>query len=283
MRRFLGYLLTVICNVLLLTFPAHASITPASVKTLSSLVLERNQGQAPTEIEYLARGRGYTAYLVPGSMQLVPDISAGGAGSEIGLRFLGSDTKSHGQGRDPLATRINYLRGRDRSGWRTDINTYARVEYQSIYPGVDLRYHASGGNLEFDFVVAPGANPNSIVMECAGARKPMLGVADELEFLDAQGSVLFAQRLASYQIVHGIRRDIPSRFVLHDGRISFDISAYDHQRLLIIDPVIVRSVRWGGSSNDAAWAVTVDKLGNVYVTGDTNSADLPLLHSPWKK
>ena len=55
------------------------------------------------------------------------------------------------------------------SKWRHGIPQFARVEYQAVYPGVDLVYYGNQGQLEYDFRVSPTADPNQIALHFDGA------------------------------------------------------------------------------------------------------------------
>jgi len=58
-----------------------------------------------------------------------------------------------------------------------------------------------------------------------------------------------------------------------DGRIH--VGSYDARRPLVIDPTIVLATYVGGGGTDQAFAIALDASANVYLTGNTNSADFP--------
>ena len=68
--------------------------------------------------------------------------------------------------RMPAAT--NYFIGR-RDQWHTAIPNYSRIRYRNVYPGIDAVYYGNENRLEYDFVVAPGADPRAIRLQFSGA------------------------------------------------------------------------------------------------------------------
>ena len=181
-------------------------------------------------------------------------------------------------GQEKLPGTVNYLRGKDPSGWRTGISTYARVAYEDIYPGVDLVYYGNQRQLEYDFIVRPGTDPRVIALEAEGA--------DRLE-VDERGDLVLhvgnrqvrQQKPVVYQEVQGVRRELDGRYALQgSNRVTFQLGAYDPTLPLVIDPVLVYSTYLGGAfrntdASDFAADVAVDAAGDAYVTGYTSSSD----------
>jgi uncharacterized protein (TIGR03437 family) len=190
------------------------------------------------------------------------------------LNLLGAQTPNRIVGRDEFAGTSNYFVGNDPAQWRTQVPNYARVEYDNIYPGIDVVYYGQQQQLEYDFVVAPHANPDLIRLQVQGA--------DTIR-LDAQGDLLLGtdsgevrqHKPVAYQIINGQRREIAARYVLHKNQIRFRLGAYDRRHSLVIDPVLVYSTYLGGSGTETGRAIAVDKDGNAYVVGETFSNDFP--------
>src|ERR1019366_6223521 len=87
----------------------------------------------------------------------------------IHMRLLGANSHAVAMGAEELSGKVNYFLGNGPTKWRTNVPTYAQVKYQSVYPGVDLVYYGDqGGQLEYDFVVAPGAYPSAIGLAING-------------------------------------------------------------------------------------------------------------------
>ena len=88
------------------------------------------------------------------------------APSTLRMKLVGANPNAVATGGDELPGKTNYFIGNNPKKWRTNVPTYAKVKYKGVYPGIDLVYYGNqGGRLEYDFVVAPGANPNVIAFD----------------------------------------------------------------------------------------------------------------------
>jgi len=174
-----------------------------------------------------------------------------------------------------LPGKVNYFLGNDPTSWHTDVSTFAQVKYPDLYPGIDLLYYGNQRQLEYDFIVAPGANPNMIQLGFQGA--------DDLE-LDDQGNLILRigedqiqmHKPLMYQEVDGVRHEIAGGyFFISQSQVGFQVAAYDRAKALIIDPTLVYSTYLGGSSEDIGFSIAVDVSGSAYITGYTASVDFP--------
>src|ERR1700723_2587250 len=201
------------------------------------LRFEQNRGQAKSDVRYVGRLGGRTVLL---SAQ---GISIGSRnGGSIGVRLLGSEKSPEVEGLVPAGV-SNYFIG-PQENWRTGIPNYERVQYRSVYPGVDLIFHSNGSRIEFDFAVAPHANPSRIELEFSGLSG--LRLTEEGDLL--LGDDLMIRKPELYQMQDGVRQPVSGSYALRrHNRVSFVIGAYDHGRPLIIDPVLNYSAIIGGS------------------------------------
>jgi hypothetical protein len=237
------------------------------------LAFESNQGQAASQIDFLARGADYTLALTAGNALL--GLHHGSAADTVQLDLLGANPQAARSGQDELATKSNYLIGDDPSQWHTNISNYGKVQYENVYSGIDLVYYGNLGRLEYDFVVAAGADPGAIRMSIQGAKSIALDAQGNL-VVHTSGEDLVQQAPVVYQNVGGGRRAVAGQFVLEgNNQIGFLLGAYDSSRPLIIDPVLSYSTYLGGSGEDSAQAIAVDGSGNAYITGTTTSANFP--------
>jgi hypothetical protein len=174
------------------------------------------------------------------------------------------------RGESVLPGKTNYLLGRDPSGWQTDIPTYRKVRCNRVYPGVDLVYYGNQKQLEYDLVVAPGADPASIILKFEGAERLTVDRTGSLVVRLSHGTVQWRSPLA-YQMVRGQRLRVASRFVLIGrNRAAFAVGRYDRQLPLVIDPVFVYSTYFGGHLDVFGNGIAIDRDGSAYVTGQTN-------------
>ncbi len=233
------------------------------------LSFEANRGQTDERVNFLARGPGYSLFLTSGEAVLALD------GSAVRMRLVGANPQPQVSGREQLPGVINYFTGDDSTKWQTNVPTFARVQYQGVYPGVNLIYYGNQGQLEYDFVIAPGVDPNVIALDFEGA--------DALEVSDEGDLVLYTaneeiqmHKPVVYQEVKGVRREISGGYVLKsDHQVGFQFGAYDPARTLVIDPVLSYSTYLGGSQGDWGNDIAVDASGDTYVTGWTRSPDFP--------
>jgi len=257
------------------------------------LVFEKNQGQADLQARFLARGRGYTAFLTSDGMVLslratnvVPiprtaNVPATGGGlsaqAEImQFRLSGATRNPAVLGEDEQLGRVNYFFGKDPTKWRTNVPTYARVRYKNVYPGIDLVYYGTGRQLECDFAISPGANPNRIQFEITGAKEIRVDTDGDLVLKTTSRQLRF-QMPVVYQESNGQRVIVDGNYVVNDQtHFSFHVAHYDPAKPLVIDPVLVYSTYLGGSGFDQPAGIAVDSTGSVYVAGDTDSPDFPL-------
>jgi hypothetical protein len=192
------------------------------------------------------------------------------------MSFIGANRAPEVAGRGRLPSVSNYLRGRDPSGWVTGVPNFSQVVYSGLYDGVDLTFHASrAGELEFDYSLAPGVNPDGIRLGYSGAGAVRVDSAGSL-VLRAGGGEFRQAPPVVFQTVAGIRRQVPASYVLHGSdKVGFALEGYDRSAPLLIDPVISYSTYLGGSGNDGVIWSDVDRSGNFYVTGGTSSTDFP--------
>ena len=197
------------------------------------------------------------------------------------MKLEGANTQPSISGVEKLPGIVNYFIGSDPKKWRTSIPTYKKVEYQNIYPGIDLAYYGNQGKLEYDLVVAPGADPSQIKLAFEGAIDIRLAESGDLILTTDTGDVRLQKPLV-YQVgADGHRNLIAGSYVVflntrHGSpvtrHVGFDVASYDHSKPIVIDPVLFYSTYLGGSADDRGEGIAVDAAGNAYVTGSTSSS-----------
>jgi hypothetical protein len=234
------------------------------------LSFEPNRGQSDPRVKFMARSQGLTLFLTATDAVLVTREAS------LKMRVLGANQAAAAQGLDELPGRIHSLIGRDPRKWRTDGRAYARVLYREIYPGIDLAYYGTRQQgLEYDFVVAPGADPRAIRLGFEGAERIELSTEGDLLLHVGAASLRFGKPIV-YQRIGGARREIHGEWVREGAAtVGFRVSAYDPSAALVIDPIVSLATYLGGLGTDQAFAVAADPAGNVYVTGNTTAINFP--------
>jgi uncharacterized protein (TIGR03437 family) len=245
------------------------------------LRFEVNQGQSDGSVRFFARGRGYSLFLTDTEAVLGLKKSSQDSADKsavVGMQPVNGSPHPQVIGLNQLPGITNYLLGNDPSQWRTNVKSYEKVEYRNIWPGVNQVYYGNQGELEYDFIVAPGISPNIIRVTFPGADSLRIDQSGEL-VLSVCGNEIRQHAPVIYQQRNGKREIISGRYALYtnNGRqeVGFEIGRYDTSRTLVIDPVLIYSTYFGGSAADTAESITVDSAGNMYVSGVTNSSNLP--------
>ncbi|MFS8086668.1 MAG: SBBP repeat-containing protein, partial [Acidobacteriota bacterium] len=186
------------------------------------------------------------------------------------MKLSGANPQPQVIGVDQLPGKVSYFSGNDPAKWHTAIPTYERVKYTGVYPGVDMVFYGNQRQLEYDFVVAAGANPRSIRLAFDGPEKLAIDAGGDL-LLSAGGSQIRQRKPFAYQEVDGLKREIASRYVLAGKRdVGFELGEYDTSKPLMIDPALVYSSYLGDSGEESGQSIVVDAAGNAYVLIQSN-------------
>ena len=250
-------------GLLLLSTLAVAGTRPRSLH----LMFEANLGQAEPGTAFLGRGPGYAIHFDGAGISLVH-------GQDIVRMDLQGATPPRISGNQPQEGRANYFIGNS-AQWITDVPLYAGIQYSGFYPGVDLSFYSSEGELEYDFTLAPGASAATIRLAFRGIDEMRIDGGDLV--LKTAWRELRHRRPHIYQLRNGRRSEIAGKFAIRGPKeAGFETDPYDARSTLVIDPVMVYGTYIGGSGADSAWAVAVDSAGAAYVVGETWSVDFPM-------
>ena len=241
------------------------------------LFFEANQGQADSRVKFMARSKGYTLLLSPTETVLAesktqaavehrdfspfesPRVTAKvAAGSVIRMQLVGANAAPTMTGLEELPGKVNYLIGNDPSKWHTGVALYSQVGTKNVYPGVDLLFHGDAKELEYDFVVAPGADPSKIAFRISGAERMQINERGDLVLHTADSDFLMRKPVI-YQTIGSERRPVEGSFVKKGKHeVAFRLGAYDHAETLVIDPAIAYATFLGGASADMSGGFAVD-------------------------
>ena len=297
MRRSLGLLVS-IC-VVLATASGSAALAPGQHPTApaeggeappggddfepAGLTFERNHGQFDRSIEFVSRLAGSTLLLTQ-SEALFLLRTAGEQSRSLRVSWPDANRHPEVRGAGLAGATSNYFRGTDRSGWQRGVPHYASVRYSSLYDGIDLRFYDASGQLEYDFDVSPGADPDQVRLAIDGADDVLVDSAGALVMRVGDTEVVHSAPVA-YQQIGGAQVPVAAEFALvateagYEAR--FELGAYDPGYLLVVDPGVNFSTHLGGSGGDTGEDIARDpKTGNFYVVGTAESPNFPLAGQP---
>jgi uncharacterized repeat protein (TIGR01451 family) len=300
--------------------PQKPSVDDATKREMMEAVanipmsFEVNRGQTDKRVQFLSRGAGYTLFLTRDSAVLALPTPAGKSSEQkqpartaralpyvgtnarfdspgqrpyrgeevLTMRVVGANQHARVDGVEKQVARSNYFIGNDPSEWHKDVSNYEKVRYSEIYPGIALLYYGKQKQLEYDFVVSPGADAGAIALTFArgaDASKKVPLIIDRNGDLVAniEGGKVSFHKPVVYQKNGDVKTPVDCRYTLKaDGRVGFELGAYDRSRQLIIDPVLSYSTYLGGSNDDIAYGITYGvRYGQPILVGSTRSADFP--------
>jgi hypothetical protein len=291
------------------------------------LHFEANQGQTDRQVQFLSRGSGYTLFLTqreavlalrarhpsavnrdpkdldqksddpsrltglaprpPVGSRITDHASREFDQSVLRMRLVGANPAAPLSGLDELPGKANYFVGHDPTKWRTNVPTYAKVKQSQVYPGIDLVYYGNQRQVEFDFILAPGADPTAIRLSLQGAEGLKVDEQGDL-LVRVQGGEVRLAAPHVYQEDQGTKRRVAARYLVEEAKdrepqtsnsapvlVRFQVAAYDVKRPLVIDPTLVYATYLGGSSDEEGRSIAVDAEGAAYVAGRTFSTDFP--------
>ena len=285
---------------------AQAAVTLNTADT--KLVFEPNRGQFAANVEWIAKGSGFAIGLGADGATIETHEASEAPAMDAGLPAAGtrpapteakvggkharpappamkiSTVKMHLananawklEGAAPTGGISNYYIGKDPAKWHTDVPNYAQAKASGVYNGIDLVFHGSQSALEYDFVVAPGADPKQIALQFDGAGN-VHAESGALVMTTSTGKELRHAQPQIYQSSGGKKKSVKGGFqVGADGKATFEIGEYDRTKPLVIDPKITFVRFFGGSDTEQTYGIVYDPNGFSYTTGYTYSNNFPV-------
>ena len=272
--------------------------TPRWEKAYAQLRMgfEENRGQAARDVKFVSHGSGYALSLAPqeidiallrrramtasplhraAALRALREARKAMKTTVIRMQLEGANPSPAIAAEEPLPGKSNYFIGNNREKWVTDVPSYGRVKYSGIYPGVDVEFYGNQRQLEYDFTVAPGADPKSIALKIEGAQKLTINSQGDLILHAPDGNAKF-QKPVVYQMVGAERREVAGTYALASGnRVTFAVAKYDESLPLVIDPLLTYSTFLGGTGDESGQGIAVDGNGDAFIAGSTTSTDFP--------
>lgn len=237
------------------------------------LAFEENRGQFPSHIPFAARGRFYSVLVEPTALRVRLRTSSQ-ATHDLVFRFEGAASPlPAATGLNPVAGNVHYFTGAAAAG--ASVRQFERLRLPNIRPGVDLLLYGNGEALEYDFELAPGADPASLVLNIEGSAPLRLDASGDLVLTTPAGTLRHKRPLVYQEGPRGPVH-VPASFrLLAANRAGFALGPYDRSRKLVIDPILF-STYLGGTEDERAYAITSDSSGNIFVAGSTSSVNFPI-------
>jgi len=282
--------------------PSVAAKHTAANYSKIPLSFEPNKGQTNASVQFLSRGTGYSLFLTKDEVVLnlerqktqattTDQKPVSSSLDTLRMKLVGASATTTITGLEPQSGRVSYLIGNDPKKWHTGIETFGKVNFAQVYPGVDLVFYGNQRQLEYDFVVAPGADASRIAWQIDGA-KPAIDADGNLVLSAANGPAGFKKPVL-YQMDGDKKIAVDGAFTVAGNRIGFQLGSYDHAKALIIDPVLTYATYLGGSTydyiggsqnigiqglsgNNVDQGIAFDSQGSAYVVGVTDSTDFPV-------
>jgi hypothetical protein len=253
-------------------------VSPAVTAELARMPVrfEANQGQFAPAVRFAARGVGYDFALTGHGQEL-----RFGAANTVKMEFLGGNRSPRMEGLDRLPGQTDYFVGA-RSQWHAGVASYERVRYDAVYPGIDVVYYGTGSKLEYDFVLQPGADADAIRLRFSGSDRVRVTPAGDVALVTSEGLVLQKRPVVYQMDAAGKRHEISGRYArVGQDSVAIRLGRYDHQRELVIDPVISYSTLIGASQTDQVVAMKIGLNGRLYIAGWTQSGELASSDMPY--
>ncbi|MCK7559710.1 SBBP repeat-containing protein [Chitinophaga sedimenti] len=168
----------------------------------------------------------------------------------------------------------NYFIGNDPKMWASGVLSYQSITYKDLYPNVDLHVYSDGGQMKYDLIVHPGADPSKIALQYTGAEK--MSIKEQLVIQTSVGEAMELMPFA-YQYVDNQRVTVKVSYQLKGNNVTYKISGrYDNAYPLVIDPNVVFSTLTGSKADNWGYTATYDPAGNFYAGGIVFGAGYPV-------
>jgi hypothetical protein len=250
------------------------------------MLFEKNEGQTSADVSFFSRSGQYDFFLT--SQQAILSQHGGKTPvTPLRMQWLGANSSATAEGDEQIPAKTNYFIGNEKTKWHSGVVNYQRVKYSALYPGIDLVYYGNEQKLEYDLTVAPEADPQPIHLHFDGASRLRLDKATgDLIVRQKGGEIRFRKPVVyqpSGQPNGDIKLNIEGKYVLEaHNTISFALGNYDHSKQLVIDPYVVYSTAFGGSTPSGSYSLfdyfrgmAVDSSGSVYILGETGTTNVP--------
>lgn len=256
------------------------SLPPQLTSVAPPLYFIENQGQIDPAVRFYEQAASHAMYFTRQGVQL--NLKGADRSGTIRLSPVDANPSPRLSAEHQRPGTVNYLLGNNKDLWRTDVPTFGAVRYENVYDGIDLKFYGIEKTLEYDVIVKPGASPDTVQLSYDGIQGMRLTASGELE-VALENGLLTHQKPYIYQLTGGVKTEIAGHFRIisadrKNGFVyGFEVAEYDQEKTLVIDPVLMFASYLGGTGADRAYGIAVDATENIYIVGESNSADFPVV------
>ncbi len=256
------------------------------------LRFEKNTGQLNETVDFISHNNNYTLFLSPtkatfsfekekninnfvNKTKVNRETTNVTAIDVLTMELIGANVNAKAIEIDKLVTTSNYFLNNNEKQWQTNVENFAKVQYQNIYPGIDIAYYGNQRQLEYDLIVSPYTNPDIINLQFSEAQNLTINNEGDL-VITVNEQEFYKKKPYAYQEINGVKQLVTTNYIVKENnKISFELGSYDVSQQLIIDPVIGYSTYLGGTGSDFSNAIAIDTTGNAYIVGYTESLNFP--------
>src|SRR5208283_2853765 len=232
----------------------------------SQILFVENRGQAPKGVDFVSTGLSRRVLTRASGVDIYVSGSAPNTVRTVSIAFDNANKAARGEAADPTETRSGFLyNGRLVEG----LVDYRKVKYQNVWPGIDVVYYGNGNELEYDFVLQPGADLSKVKLHFDGINSLRANAGGDI-LLNVAGRELIQHRPRIYQQAGDRQIEITGRYRISRNRsVTLEIAKYDRGKALVIDPVITYHDSQIDPTVVNANGIAVDSNGNAFITGET--------------
>jgi len=181
---------------------------------------------------------------------------------------LGADPEGEGR----LEGYSNYYIGSDQSRWRSRVESFAAARYRGLWENIDMEIYTASNALKYNFIVHPGGNAGSVAIEYDGIDGLDVTSNGALRIRTSVRDVIELKPYVFQQYDAGRQTEVKARWraiKTKEGRwrATVEVDDYDHNRDLIIDPVLIFSTYTGSTADNWGTTATYDSHKAVYTAG----------------